>query len=137
MESTDSNFSITFGGKTVIDIGGRLFGYLPQLAFPISYAHSITPIIGSNYPRLDSWGMESMEFSISVILGEFATPESALNALHAWLQLWSTATKDTLTWVNEEGLSLCFEALLKSATPRIVDGLALIVDYDFVLGKPC
>lgn len=121
----------------MISVGGRLFGYLPQLAFPISYDHSITPIIGSNYPRLDSWGMGSMDLSISVIQGEFPTPELALNALHSWLQLWSTAGKDTLTWVNEDGVSLSFEALLKSATPRIVDGLALIVDYDFVLGKPC
>lgn len=121
----------------MVDVGSRLFGYLPQLAFPISFSHSITPIIGSIYPRLDAWGMESMDFSISVVQGEFATPELALNALHSWLQLWASAKKDTFTWVNDDGSSLSFEALLKSATPKIVDGLLLVVDYDFVLGSPC
>lgn len=135
METTVSPFSVTFDGRSVVRAGEDLLDTLPEHAFPVQYGASSTPIINSPFPRLDSFGNLSMSFSLTTVR-EFSSPGEVWRAFFHWLAAWKTAGKGTFAWTDDIGAhEQRFEAIITDAEPRI-QGLYLIVSYNFTLGRP-
>lgn len=135
MERTQSTFSITFDGRSVVRAGDDLLDALPEHSFPVQFGTSATPIINSPFPRLDAFGNLSMSFSLTTAR-EFSSPGDVWRAFFCWLETWKAAGKGTFIWSDEIGAhEQHFEAIITDAEPRI-QGLYLIVSYNFTLGKP-
>lgn len=134
METTVSPFSITFDGRPVIRAGEELMDSLPEHSFPVQFGTSSTPIINSPFPRLDSFGNLSMSFSLTTVR-ECDSHMDAWENFYEWLNEWKEAGKGVFTWVDTCGHEQCFEAIITDAEPKI-QGLRLIISYNFTLGKP-
>lgn len=135
METTVSPFSITFDGRSIVRAGEDLLDTLPEHAFPVQFGTSATAIINSPFPRLDAFGNLSMSFSITTAR-EFSSPGEVWRAFFRWLADWKTAGKGTFVWSDEMGShEQRFEAIITDAEPKI-QGLYLIISYNFTLGKP-
>ena len=133
MDTTVSPFSITFDGRPVVRVGEFLLDSLPEHAFPVQFGTSATPIINSPFPRLDAFGNLSLSFTISTVR-ECASHMDAWSAFYEWLNEWKTAGKGEWTWTDACGREQRFEAIIADAEPK-VQGLRLIVSYNFTLGR--
>ena len=91
----------------------------------MQFGTSATPIINSPFPRLDAFGNLSLSFTISTVR-ECASHMDAWSAFYEWLNEWKTAGKGEWTWTDE--------AVIADAEPK-VQGLRLIVSYNFTLGR--
>lgn len=134
MDTTISPFSITFDGRAVVRAGEFLLDSLPEHAFPVQFGTSATPIINSPFPRLDAFGNLSLSFTISTVR-ECASHMDAWSAFYEWLNEWKTAGKGEWAWTDACGREQRFEAVIADAEPK-VQGLRLIVSYNFTLGRP-
>lgn len=114
--------------------GEFLLDSLPEHAFPVQFGTSATPIINSPFPRLDAFGNLSLSFTISTVR-ECASHMDAWSAFYEWLNEWKTAGKGEWAWTDACGREQRFEAVIADAEPK-VQGLCLIVSYNFTLGRP-
>lgn len=134
MELTESTFSVTFDGRSVVRVGGDLLDTLPEHVFPVQFGTSSTPVVNRAYPRLDAFGNLSMSFSIATVQ-ECDSHMGAWRKLYAWLEEWKTAGKGVFMWDDGCGHGQRFEAIITDAEPK-VSGLFFIVSYGFTLGRP-
>ena len=65
---------------------------------------------------------------------ECASHMDAWSAFYEWLNEWKTAGKGEWTWTDACGREQRFEAVIADAAPK-VQGLRLIVSYNFTLGR--
>lgn len=62
-------------------------------------------------------------------------PHGRVERLYEWLNEWKTAGKGEWAWTDACGREQRFEAVIADAEPK-VQGLRLIVSYNFTLGRP-